>query len=202
MITVHHLNQSRSKRILWLLEELQLPYQIVKHQRDAQTHLAPQSLKDIHPLAKAPVINTGDFLLSESGAIVEYILDQDDQNHLRPSHGSEAYYRFQEWMHFAEGSLSLPVITNLFMGMEERSGQQAMDHYIGKEIELDFSFIEDTLSKQTYFAGDEFSAADIMMTFMLEAVAANGILDNRPHTQKYLKTVQQREAYLKATEHG
>ena len=202
MITVHHLNQSRSKRVLWLLEELQLPYQVVKHQRDTETHLAPESLKAIHPLAKAPVIHTGEFLLSESGAIVEYILDQDEQNRLRPARGTEAYYRFQEWIHFAEGSLSLPVITNLFMNMEERSGQQAMDHYIGKEIELDFSFIENTLSKQAYFAGDEFSAADIMMTFMLETVAANGILDNRPNTQKYLQTVQQREAYLKASEQG
>ncbi|UTW48682.1 glutathione S-transferase family protein [Bacterioplanoides sp. SCSIO 12839] len=202
MITVHHLNQSRSKRILWLLEELDMPYQLVQHQRDPQTHLAPQSLKDIHPLSKAPIIDTGEFLLSESGAIVEYILDQDTQNRLRPARGTQAYYRFQEWMHFAEGSLSLPVITNLFMGMEERSGQQPMDHYISKEIELDFSFIEDTLSKQAYFAGEEFSAADIMMTFMLEAVAANGILDNRPNTQKYLQTVQQREAYQKAAAHG
>lgn len=202
MITVHHLNQSRSQRILWLLEELQLPYELVKHERNPQTRLAPQSLKDIHPLAKAPIISDGDFLLSESGAIVEYILDQDEQQRLRPARGTQAYYRYQEWMHFAEGSLSLPLVSTLVMSMEDRSNKQMMDHYIGKEIELDFSFIENTLSKQAYFAGEEFSAADIMMTFMLGMAASQGHLDNRLHTQKYLQTVQQREAYQKAAAHG
>ncbi|WP_413700459.1 glutathione S-transferase family protein [Psychromonas sp. KJ10-10] len=168
MIIVHHLNKSRSKRILWLLEELQMPYHLVQHQRDPQTNLAPDSLKVIHPLAKAPVIVDGELTLCESGAVVEYILNNDTQNRLRPQPDSAEYYQYLEWLHFAEGSLALPVIAKLMMSMEERVGDQAMDHYIGKEINLDFSYIEAVLSKQSYFAGEQFSGADIMMTIMLE----------------------------------
>ena len=202
MLTVHHLNKSRSKRILWLLEELQMPYQLVQHQRDEQTQLAPASLKAIHPLAKAPIIVDDNLTLCESGAIVEYILNNDTQNRLRPQSDSTEYYQYLEWLHFAEGSLALPVIAKLMMNMEERSGDQAMDHYIGKEINLDFSYIEAVLSKQSYFAGEQFSGADIMMTIMLEIAASIGLLKNEVNTLAYLKKMQQRSAYQKATKMG
>jgi glutathione S-transferase len=202
MITVHHLNKSRSKRILWLLEELQMPYQLVQHQRDEQTHLAPESLKAIHPLAKAPIIVEGDLTLCESGAIVEYILNNDTHNKLRPALDSNEYYQYLEWLHFAEGSLALPVIATLMMNMEERVGHQAMDHYIGKEVSLDFSYIETVLSKQAYFAGNQFSGADIMMTIMLEIAASIGLIQDKVSILAYLEKMQQRSAYQKAASFG
>ncbi|RYV03530.1 glutathione S-transferase family protein [Shewanella sp. OPT22] len=202
MITVHHLNQSRSKRVLWLLEELNLPYELINHQRDPITQLAPESLKAIHPLAKAPVIVDGDVTLCESGAIMEYILNQNELGSLRPQTNSAEYYAYLEWLHFAEGSLSLPVISTLFMQMETRDGTQAMDHYIGKEVALDFGYIETTLEKKSFFAGDNFTAADIMMTFTLEIAHRLGLLKNRPRTKNYLERVQSREAYKKAQSFG
>jgi len=198
MITVHHLNESRSRRVLWLLEELKTAYKLVNHQRDAQTHLAPDSLKRVHPLAKAPVIVDGDITLCESGAVIEYILNTYAQKRLRPAINSPEYYQYLEWLHFAEGSLSLPVITSIFMQMESREGTQPMDGYIAKEIALDFSYIEKTLQSRAYFAGNDFSAADIMMTFMLEIADKRGLLDERLHTQHYLKKIQQRKAYQTA----
>jgi glutathione S-transferase len=216
MLTVHHLNQSRSKRVLWLLEELEMPYQRIDHQRDAQTHLAPASLKAIHPLSKAPVIvddcTDGDseeskVTLCESSTIMEYILDKDrhDKNEgyrLRPEAGTKAYYQYLEWSHFAEGSLALPVMCKLFMGMEARNGDQPMDGYIAKEVALDFGYIESILAERDYFAGSEFTAADIMMTSMLEIAGSIGLLKNQQNTLAYLAKVQQRSAYQKAASFG
>jgi len=202
MITVHHLNQSRSKRVLWLLEELNMPYELVLHQRDAKTHLAPASLKAIHPLSKAPVIVEGNITLCESGAITEYILNQDKKNVLRPLLNSAEYYSYLQWCHFAEGSLALPVITKMFMKMESRQGGEPMDGYIGKEIELDLAYIESALSHSDYFAGSAFSAADIMMTITLEMAGNIGLLVGRENTQAYLAKMQSRDAYKKAAMHG
>ncbi|XQW85112.1 glutathione S-transferase family protein [Thalassotalea piscium] len=202
MITVHHLNASRSKRVIWLLEELDIPYKLVQHQRDAETQLAPASLKAIHPLAKAPIIVDGDTVLCESGAVMEYIIDQDPQQRLRPLKQSADYYFYQEWLHFAEGSLALPVIATLMMSMEERKGDQAMDKYISKEVALDFSYIDTVLSKRTYFAGTEFTAADIMMTITLEIADKLGLLAGRESTLAYLNKVQSRSAYQKAASFG
>lgn len=202
MITVHHLNQSRSKRVLWLLEELKIPYKLVKHQRDAATNLAPASLKLIHPLAKAPVIVDGDLILCESGAVIEYILNQDPTEQLRPAQDHPDYYHYLEWLHFAEGSLALPVISRLLLNMEPRDGSQPLDGYIAKEIALDFSYIEARLSQHQYFAGDNFSAADIMMTIMLEIAGTLDLLLDSPQTQAYLAKVQQREAYQQAAAQG
>ncbi|EPJ49407.1 MAG: glutathione S-transferase family protein [Osedax symbiont Rs1] len=200
MITVHHLDHSRSKRVIWLLEELNMPYQLVKHQRDPLSHLAPQSLKAIHPLAKAPVIVDGEITLCESGAVLEYILNQSPQNNLRPALEHADYYHYLEWLHFAEGSLGLPVITWLFMQMEPREGKQPMDGYIAKEIALDFSYIEARLSQQPYFSGKNFSAADIMMTIILQIAGRGELLTDRPHTLAYLDQMQQRAAYQRASE--
>lgn len=202
MLTVHHLNQSRSKRVLWLLEELEMPYQRVDHQRDEQTHLAPASLKAVHPLSKAPIIEDGDLVLCESSTIMEYILDKAQASKLRPDKGSTAYYQYLEWSHFAEGSLSLPVMCTLFMGMEPRQGDQPMDGYIAKEVALDFSYIESVLSKRDYFAGCDFTAADIMMATMLEIAGNLGLLAEYEGIKAYLEKVQQRPAYLTAVSFG
>ncbi|RDH46374.1 glutathione S-transferase family protein [Zooshikella ganghwensis] len=202
MLTVHHLNQSRSTRVLWLLEELSMPYQRVDHQRDKTTHLAPASLKKIHPLGKAPVMVDGDVVLCESSAVMEYIIDLDEQKRLRPAQGTAEYYQYLEWSHFAEGSLGLPVITHLFMQRETRNGDQPMDNYIAKEINVDFAYIESTLSQRAYFAGNEFTAADIMMTIMLEIANRSGLLEGRENTLTYLTKVRQRQAYQKALSFG
>jgi glutathione S-transferase len=202
MLTIHHLNKSRSKRVIWLLEELAMPYKLVEHQRDPITHLAPESLKMVHPLAKAPVIVDGEITLCESGAVMEYILDQAKTDALRPATGSKEYYQYLEWLHFAEGSLSLPVITTLMMTMETRDGKKPLDGYIAKEIQLDFSYIETTLSENSYFAGGCFSAADIMMTILLEMAENLGLLKNKVSTNAYLETMRQRNAYQKAASYG
>lgn len=202
MIKVHHLNQSRSQRVIWLLEELAMPYELVLHQRDNQTRLAPQSLKKIHPLGKAPVMTDGDVVICESGAIMEYLLNLDEHPSMRPALNDPQYYHYLEWLHFAEGSLSLPVLTTLFMQMEKRQGDAPMDGYIAKEIAVDFDYIESWLSQHQYFAGDQFSAADIMMTFTLEIAANLGLITTRPAISHYLDKVQQRAAYIKAASHG
>ncbi|MBU2894791.1 glutathione S-transferase family protein [Colwellia sp. D2M02] len=202
MITVHHLNASRSSRVLWLLEELKIPYNVVAHQRDTTTQLAPKSLHKIHPLAKAPIIVDGDITLGESGAIVEYILNSDPQNRLRPSTKSLEYCHYLEWLHFAEGSLALPVISSVLMNMENRDGLQPMDAYIAKEIALDFSYIEATLANRAYFAGNEFTAADIMMTIMLDIAAKMGLLVDRTNTLAYLSKMHSRSAYKTAANLG
>jgi glutathione S-transferase len=202
MLTVHHLNQSRSKRILWLLEELNMPYERVDHQRDAATHLAPASLKAIHPLGKSPVLVDDKITLCESSTIVEYVIDKDPEHRLRPVFGSSNYYQYMEWCHFAEGSLSLPVITSGFLAIEDRDGSKPLDGYINKEVSVDFSYIEHILSQQSYFAGDEFTAADIMMTMSLEMANRSKLLEGRAGTLAYLEKIQQRPAYQRALSLG
>ena len=202
MITVHHLNKSRYKRVLWLLEELEMPYQRIDYQRNAKTNLAPESLKAIHPLNKAPIIVDGDITLCESSTIIEYILDQDVEKRLRPEKVTKEYYQYLEWSHFAEGSLALPVMFTLFMGMETRSGDQEMDGYIAKEVAVDFGYIESVLADRDYFAGAQFTAADIMMQVMLEIAGILGLLTGRDKTLAYLAKVQERSAYIKAASFG
>ena len=202
MITIHHLNKSRSTRVLWLLEELGMPYNVVNHVRDPLTRLAPESLRLVHPLAKAPIIVDNEITLCESGAIMEYLLNQTNNESLRPKINTTEYYHYLEWLHFAEGSLSLPVISTLLMSMETRDGKQPLDGYIAKEINLDFSYIESTLATRQYFAGDCFTAADIMMTIVLEMADNLGLLKSRTYTKAYLDNVKQRSAYQKAASLG
>ena len=206
MITVHHLNKSRSKRVIWLLEELNMPYTLVHHQRDPISNLAPKSLQLIHPLAKAPIIVDDNITLCESGAVMEYILNQSNAAKsalkLRPEANSPTYYQYLEWLHFAEGSLALPIISSLLMSMEKRDGTAALDHYIAKEIAVDFSYIDATLATNTYFAGSEFSAADIMMTIMLEIADSLKLIDSKSNIKRYLNVMQNREAYQVAMKYG
>lgn len=202
MITVHHLQKSRSKRVLWLLEELDMPYTLVSHQRDPATNLAPESLQKVHPLAKAPIIVDEDITLCESGAIMEYILNQNTSEQLRPNVNSREYYQYLEWLHFAEGSLALPVISTLLMRMETRTDNLPLDGYIAKEIALDFAYIDQTLAQQQYFAGEVFSAADIMMTIILEIADSLQLINDKSHIKNYLTRVQQRKAYQIAASYG
>ena len=202
MITVHHLNKSRSKRVIWLLEELKMPYSLVNHERDPVTNLAPNSLQKIHPLAKAPIIVDDNITICESGAIMEYILNQSSSTEFRPKLNTTEYYQYIEWSHFAEGSLALPVISTLLMQMEKREGTYPLDHYIAKELSLDFSYIDQYLTNQTYFAGDTFTAADIMMTIMLEIAMSMKLIDDKNNIKTYLTNIQKREAYQVATKHG
>lgn len=202
MITVHHLNKSRSRRVIWLLEELEMPYTLISHQRDPMTNLAPESLKKTHPLSKAPIMVDGDITICESGAIMEYILNQSTSHQLRPQINSKAYYQYLEWSHFAEGSLSLPLISTLLMQMETRQGSNPLDGYIAKEISLDFSYIEQYLSKHTYFAGENFTASDIMMTIMLEMADSLKLLADRKNINNYLENIKKRKAFQLAVSHG
>ena len=133
---------------------------------------------------------------------MEYILDQDVEKRLRPEKGTKEYYQYLEWSHFAEGSLALPVMFTLFMGMETRSGDQEMDGYIAKEVAVDFGYIESTLVDRDYFAGAQFTAADIMMQVMLEIAGILGLLKGRDKTLAYLTKVQERSAYIKAVSFG
>ncbi|TBR43933.1 glutathione S-transferase family protein [Marinomonas agarivorans] len=199
MITVHHLKQSRSTRVLWLLEELNLPYQVIEHERDAQTRLAPESLKKIHPLGKAPVIVDGDVTLCESAAILEYIVSQQPSSPLKPAIDAAHFPQYLEWLHFAEGSLAMPVVINAIMKMEDRSGNAPLDGYIAKELAVDFAYIDNTLSQQSYFAGEDFTIADIMMALLLARAGDYGLLEGRENIQRYLATIKQRPAYQKAS---
>ncbi|WP_373079538.1 glutathione S-transferase family protein [Zhongshania sp.] len=202
MITVHHLNQSRSKRVIWLLEELGMPYELVHHQRDPKTNLAPPSLAAIHPLSKSPVIVDGERTLCESGAVMEYLLDQDPEQTLRPAKTADNYYDYLEWLHFAEGSLAMPVIINMIMKKEERAGNQPLDGYIAKELALDINYIEATLSGRDYIAGDRFTAADIMVSMILEIAFVHGLLTGKASTLAYLSKLQARDAYKKTASFG
>lgn len=206
MLKIHHLNRSRSTRVIWLAEELGLTYQLQHHQRDAVTRLAPPSLGAVHPLNKAPVIEHNDLVMCESAAVLEYLLDQysleQSPTSLRPAAGTKAYYQYLEWLHFAEGSFALPIITSMLLGLEERSGNAPIDGYIAKELHLDLSYIESTLGNQTYFAGEQFTAADVMMATSLQMAQGQDLIKNCPNIARYLGDIQARPAFVKAASFG
>jgi len=216
MITVHHLNNSRSQRVLWLLEELGLPYQVQHYQRDAATNLAPESLRKIHPLGKSPVITDGNATVAESGAIVEYLLDQYGNGRLRPAPGTPERLRFTYWLHYAEGSAMPPLLLNLVFSFVARApapffvrpiakgiASKVKQSFIEPQIKLHLDYMEGELQKSTWFAGEEFSAADIQMSFPLEAAAMRGGLNaSRPKLHDYLQRIHARPAYQRALEKG
>ena len=194
MITVHHLNNSRSQRVLWLLEELGLPYEVKRYQRDAKTMLAPASLRAVHPLGKSPVITDGDVTIAESGAIVEYLLDAHGAGRLRPPAGTPDRLRFTYWLHYAEGSAMPPLLLSLIFGRLPKGpmpffvrpiargiSDKARKTFIAPQLKTHLDFMEAELGKNAWFADNEFSAADIQMSFPAEAAAARGGLDqSRP----------------------
>ena len=215
MIIVHHLNNSRSQRILWLLEELGLPYEVRRYQRDAKTMLAPPELRAVHPLGKSPVISDGDVTLAESGAIVEYLVSRHGNGRLIPREGTAERVRYTYWMHFAEGSAMPPLLLKLIFDRMDRGAPflikpvaraiagKAKSTFVQPNIDRILDFMEGELGRSEWFAGAEFSAADIQMSFPLEAAAARGGLDaGRPKLWAFLQRIHARPAYQRALEKG
>jgi glutathione S-transferase len=216
MVIVHHLNNSRSQRVLWLLEELGVPYEIKHYQRDAKTMLAPDELRRVHPLGKSPVITDGEVTVAESGAIIEYLVERYGNGRLVPPAGSPERLRWRYWMHFAEGSAMPPLLLKLVFTTIERTKMPFFIKPIAKGISArvqgtlvdpnltrQLDFMEAELGKSTWFAGDEFSAADIQMSFPLEASAQRAGLDaSRPKLMAFLKTIHARPAYQRALARG
>jgi glutathione S-transferase len=213
MITVHHLNNSRSQRILWLLEELGLPYEIRKYQRDARTSLAPPELLAIHPLGKSPVITEGDLTLAESGAIIEYLVERSGK--LAPRVGSPDRIRYSYWMHFAEGTAMPPLVMKLVFNRIESApmpffakpiaraiAKKTKGGFIDPNIERTTAYVESELGRNEWFAGGEFTAADVQMSFPVEALVARGRDANRPHMKRFLERIHARPAYKRALERG
>lgn len=203
-ITVHHLENSRSQRVLWLLEELDLPYEVVRYERDPQTMLAPPALRAVHPLGKSPVVTDsedGGRATAETGAIVEYLVDKADGRLGAPANRDDALaWRF--WLHYAEGSLMPPLLVKLVLGRVPVMGKLAIKR-IQPMIDRHLDFVEATLAARPWFAGDEMTAADVMMSFPLEAARARGGLDDRrPHTIAWLAKVHARPAYQAALAKG
>ena len=216
MITVHHLDNSRSQRVLWLLEELAVPYEIKKYQRDAKTMLAPPELVQVHPLGKSPVITDGDLTVAETGAIVEYLLERHGNGRLVPAVGSPERLRWRYWLHFAEGSAMPPLLLKLiferikvtpmpFFAKPIAKGicNKVLAAMVEPNLKRQLDFMEGELGKSEWFAGADFSAADIQMSFPLEAAAQRAGLDSsRPNLMAFLKRIHARPAYKKALERG
>ncbi|HWS75680.1 MAG TPA: glutathione S-transferase, partial [Quisquiliibacterium sp.] len=206
MITVHHLNNSRSQRVLWLLEELGVPYEVKRYERDPKTMLAPASLRAVHPLGKSPVITEDDLTIAESGAIIEYLIERHGNGRLIPPAGTPERLRYTYWLHFAEGSAMTPLLLALIFG---KLPEQPMPFFVrpivraisGKvrealvepQLRTQQEFMESELEKSTWFAGKAFTAADIQMSFVVEASAARGGLDkDRPKLMAWLARIHAR----------
>jgi len=216
MIVVHHLNNSRSQRVLWLLEELGVPYEVKRYERDPATMLAPASLRAVHPLGKSPVVTDGDVTLAESGAIIEYLAARYGDGRLVPPAGTPARLRYTYWLHYAEGSAMPPLLLKLVFGRVESAPMpffvkpvaraivgRAMRSFIDPQLKLHLDYMESELAKSTWFTGDDFTAADIQMSFPLEAAASRGGLDaTRPKLMAFLARIHARPAYKKALERG
>ena len=201
MLTVHHLNNSRSQRVLWLLEELEVPYDIRFYERDPHTQRAPAELKAIHPMGKSPVIEDGDNVIAETGAIIVYILDHYGKGRLRPEAGTEDYINYVHFLHFAEGSAMLPILLALYTSFLGDAADPIQPLIMG-EIKGVLDYCEYHLIRNTYFAGDDLSGADIQMIFPLEAARARGRLKGYDACNEYVDKIHKRPAYLKALEKG
>ena len=195
-LTVHHLNDSRTQRILWLLEELGLPYEVVQHHRHPETRRAPEALREVHPLGKSPVLVDGGQAVIESGAIIEHVIDRHGDDRLRPARGTDTETLYRQWLHFSEGSLMLPLLMALIAVPD---GSERVKAYTAGETKALFSYVEDHLSEHEWFAG-EFSGADIAMSFPLEAMHSRGALG--PSSAAWVEKIQARPAYLRALERG
>jgi len=216
MIVVHHLNNSRSQRVLWLLEELGLEYEIVRYQRDPKTMLAPPALRAIHPLGKSPVITDGAATVAESGAIVEYLVERYGNGRLVPPAGTPERLRWTYFLHYAEGSAMTPLLLKLVFDRVETSpapffvkpiaraiAAKVKGTYIAPQIEQHLNYLEGELSQRDWFAGGEFSAADIQMSFPLEAaVLRAGLNASRPKLMAFLERIHARPAFQRALERG
>jgi len=215
MLVVHHLNNSRSQRLLWLLEELGLEYEVKRYERNPRTLLAPPELKAVHPLGKSPVITDGEVTLAESGAIMEYVLEKYGRGRLVPRAGTPERLRYTYWMHFAEGSAMPPLVMKLVLGRMAKGApffvrpvaraiaKRVNDGFVQPNITRQLDFMEADLGRSTWFAGSEFTAADIQMSFPIEAATARAGLDGtRPRLMEFLSRIHAREAYRTALEKG
>jgi glutathione S-transferase len=216
MITVHHLNNSRSQRILWLLEELGLEYEIRKYRRDPKTMLAPPELRAVHPLGKSPVIQDGDTIVAESGAIIDYLVGRHGGGRLLPAPDTPERLRYTYFLHYAEGSAMPPLLLKLVFDRVESApapffvrpiaraiANKVKDGFVLPQIRQHLAFLEGELASRAWFAGDEFSAADIQLSFPLEAAAARGGLDGKyPKLSAFLERIHARPAYRRALERG
>lgn len=214
MITVHHLNQSRSQRVLWALEELSLPYQIVRYQRE-KSMMAPPALKKIHPLGKSPVVEDNGVILAESGAILEYLQETyDSASQLKPSSPEQRLnYRF--WLHYAEGSLMPLLLMKLVFtslgkppvpfglrSLGKVLGQGVQKAYLNKQLETHARYLESWLAENSWFAGEHLSMADIQMSFPVMALLARGEINDLPHLNAWKKKVEQRPGWQRAIQQG
>jgi glutathione S-transferase len=214
MITVHHLNNSRSQRVLWLLEELALPYEIVKYERDPKTLLAPASLRAVHPLGKSPVITDGDVTLAESGAILEYLVETHGKGALAPAPGTPAHRHYRYFMHYAEGSLMPFLVMKLVFNrirtdapllvrpIARAIAGQVSKQFLDPNLASHLSFLADHLAKHAWFAGDAFSAADVQMSFPIEGAVVRAGGGISPKLTEWLAKIQARPAYRRAIERG
>jgi glutathione S-transferase len=215
MITVHHLNNSRSQRVLWLLEELGLKYEIKRYQRDPDTLLAPASLREVHPLGKSPVITDGALTLAESGAIIEYLVERYANGKLSPAPNTPERLRYTYWLHYAEGSLMPLIVMQLVFGQVEKKApfllrpvagaiaHSTKSSFLNPQLTLHLNYMEAELNKTTWFAGNEFTAADIQLSFPLEAATARGSLNtNQPNLTAFLERIHSRPAYQSALKRG
>lgn len=216
MLTVHHLDNSRSQRVLWLLEELELPYDIKFYKRDRKTMLAPPELLAIHPLGKSPVVVDGGDVLAESGAIIETLLERHGQGRLKPAAGTPELLRWRYWLHFAEGSAMPPLLMKLVFDrvasapmpffvkpIAKGISAKVMGSFVTPNLTRQLDFMEAELQRNEWFAGNEFSAADIQMSFALEAAAQRaGLNESRPKLQAFLQRIHARPAYKRALERG
>jgi glutathione S-transferase len=201
MIVVHHLNNSRSQRILWLLEELKVKYEIVRYARDLKTRLAPPELMAIHPLGKSPVVEDGKRVIAESGAIIEYLIARYGRRKLAPSESSKDYVDYLQWLHYAEGSAMLPLMLALYVSRLGEAGAP-LHPRIASEVANHLGYIDKALAHREFLVGKKFTGADIQMTFVLEAADARGRLGEYEHAQRYLGLMQNRPAYKRAIERG
>ena len=215
MITVHHLNNSRSQRVLWLLEELEVPYELVKYERDKATLLAPPSLQAIHPLGKSPVITDGDVTVAESGAILEYIVDTYGKGRLVPPAGTQHYRDYRYFMHYAEGSLMPYLLLKLIFRkvrtapmpffvkpIAKKIANGVSQRFIDPNLTRHLSFLNDHLTANEWFAGPELTAADIQMSFPLEGAVARAGDAVSPKLTEFVTKFQARPAYKRALEKG
>ncbi len=216
MITVHHLENSRSQRVLWLLEELGVPYEIVRYERDRTTMLAPPSLRGVHPLGKSPVITDGENTVAESGAIVEYLLERYGQGRFVPAPGSADHLRSRYFMHYAEGSAMPLLLLKLIFDRLATSpvpffvrpivrgiAKKMKDLLVTRQLAEHMAFLEHELKQKPWFTGDLFGAADIQMSFPVEAAKQRGgITPQHPLLLAYLTTIHARPAYQRALERG
>ena len=216
MITVHHLENSRSQRVLWLLEELGVPYEVKSYARDKKTMLAPPELRTIHSLGKSPVISDGEVIIAESGAIVEFLVERYGAGRLLPTAGTPERRRYTYWLHYAEGSLMPPIVLKLIFVRIPKApmafflrpvvrgiAAKVLTTFVEPQLAQHAKYLEDELTKTAWFAGDELTAADIQMSFPLEVMASQtGLTGKAPHIEAFLAKIHARPAYQRALSRG